>query len=661
VSRLGGKIVRRLRIYRNRVRFELMRPEPGRAAIAARFGGRGAGGGFRGILERAVSAMPSFPAGAVPPDETVERMRGGLFHDCGHALDAARGIDWHLERHFGVRWRRRFVGSLADVWPGSDLVLLWHSNRMMFLLDLAAAYRATSDEGLARQWFRVVEGWCGQNPFMVGMNWRSPMEAGIRLVVWSLSLACLRGAQLPRERVCERILRSVARQADFLAGGFSLKHLPNNHLVAEAATLYAFATYWPTLDRASDWRSRSEEVLCEEARRQVLPDGFHYENSVNYHMFVLDFYLIYLLAKTLREEEPPRQILEAVARMADAATQLVSPAGRLPQVGDDSTDHFFALRSYGELERQTADVRFEALVKPAWADQLRKTDWGASLLDRSSPLHTNHVFQAAGIVVLRDAGSHFVMTAGPQHDRGFPDGHMHADAGSFELELDGAMVIVDSGTWLYAYDSSARDYFRGAAAHNAVLVDDVEPMTPGGAFEWKDVHRSGAVALDRETGRTVCTRRIPGRGGSLFQHRRVAFACGSSWVVADGLKPIRGDGKHAATSLLHTPFASASGHDTGTVTVGHGDGEYKIHLFSSTRPRCEVVQAPDRRAHYSRSYGDLQAGTTIRIGIDIGRGQWLVHVLGRSDEVSVEEISEGLRVRVGEAESRVALEEMDEG
>lgn len=625
---LGTKVTRRLRLYGARFRREIARREPPREAVAARFGApRVPPGGLREVLSRALAAMPDGVAEPPPPRERVEAARRGHVVDHEQTLDLTRGVDWHLDPVFRVRWPRRFVGAISDLRAGSDVTLLWHRNQMMFLLDLAAAWAAGPDEGLARLCYASMDSWCRQNPFMVGMNWRSPMEAGTRLVSWSLALARLRSVAPPDERRCARLLRAILHQADFVAGGFSRKPVPNNHLVGEAATLFAFATYWPGMADAGGWRARAERVLEEEARRQVLDDGFQYENALNYHLYVLDFYLVYLHAKALRGEPANAAVRDAVAGMADATLRLLSPAGRYPRIGDDSVTRFFALRAPREVSAPGARARFADLVKPAWAEVLRGDAWGAALLERACARAWRGLFPAAGIAVLRDARAHLVLTAGPQHQRPFSDGHLHADAGSFELEIAGRPVVIDSGTWLYNYDAAARRHFRGARAHNTVLVDDVEPMEPAETFAWKTIHRADAVALDAEHARVGCTRTVPGGGGSRFRHHRIVAACGDAWVVADGLAPVGATGAHRLSAYLHTPFAAARCSGAGEVDLGEASGGLSIRAFASRPIDVALVGAPDALASYSRWYGDREFGTTVRTSADIGDGGWLVHVI----------------------------------
>jgi hypothetical protein len=118
-------------------------------------------------------------------------------------------------------------------------------------------------------------------------------------------------------------------------------------------------------------------------------------------------------------------------------------------------------------------VTFEDFVRLEHARLFSTTAWGRELLAMRRPVTHARRFEDAGIDVSRSPECHIVFTHGPQHHRPFAHGHLHADAGSFELELDGAPLIIDSGTGLYGLDAGLRRHMRGARAHNTVLVDGV--------------------------------------------------------------------------------------------------------------------------------------------------------------------------------------------
>lgn len=624
VARVAGRLKRAHR----RFRFETLRPELSAAAIAERLdpshrldlAGRD---GFHTFLDAHLAATPAalWDSHALPFTD-LARVRRGEVEVLGRRIIVDARTDWHTDPLFSVPWPRRHVDSMPYAVPGSDLVLLWHLNKTSFLLDYAAAYRATGDDAFARDAYAIMDSWCVANPFMVGANWMSPLEAGTRLVVWSQTLAGMRGAGAPDNARAARITRALVRQADFLAEHFSQWVIPNNHLIGEAAALFAFCTYWPEFTDSAARMQRAERTLLAEVARQVLEDGFAYECSVNYHLYVLDWLLLYLHAKALRAETPPAEIVRAATAMADAAVLLVSPSGRWPSLGDDSIDEFFTLDPGAVARGRTAEAAFAGLLKPAYAGLLGTVQWAEDLLAVRAPIVRSAHLGAAGITVARDARTHLVFTHGPQHRHLFANGHMHADAASVEIELDDEPLVIDAGTYLYTHDAVTRRHFRGARAHNAPVIDGVEPMEATGAFEWAAVAKGeylGSATAGDLTG-VGCRRRLVGDGNEPFDHTRALVRAGDVVLVVDVIRP-RADVAvlgltHSATVSFHTPLARGTAVADGS-RVRLTDAARFVRVmecFSDPACRVDVLDDPaDPMSWYSPRYGELCTGVTVRV------------------------------------------------
>jgi hypothetical protein len=254
--------------------------------------------------------------------------------------------------------------------------------------------------------------------------------------------------------------------------------------------------------------------------------------------------------------------------------------------------------------------------------------------------HTRR-FEDAGIDVARAPDCHIVFTHGPQHRRPFSNGHMHADAGSFELELDGAPLIIDSGTYFYGLDARLRRHMRGARAHNTVLIDGVEPMNPGAAFQWDTVAAGEALgfgAVD-DVVATGCRRRAPGLHGPGVDHTRALVRVGSTVIIVDTLQPREAVAGMAYTAALyfHTPVAPGVAAAEGN-QVRLTDRARFVRIFEvldEPRAQVDLIDTPaDLASGYSPGYGDIVTGTTIRVSIPVQEMTVLVCVL-RSPEVSV--------------------------
>lgn len=636
MNELFAKVRRRLMLWRERCRYELARPLSTDELMSRHASGI-IWNGDRSLLARHITAMPDAPARTKPVASDRIRLLG---------RDIAFAGDWHVDPFFGVRWPEIFVGAISDFRPGSDVVLVWELNRMLFMLDRAEMFRETGDHAHAAACFELMRSWSEQNRFMVGKNWRSPMEAGMRLVVWSQTLSVLAAAELPADGDSGLIMRSVLRQIEFLADNFSRAVPPNNHLIGEAATLFTAATYWPNLRLASEWCERAESVLEQEAERQILSDGVEYEVALNYHLFVLDFYLLYLYAKKQKDELPREGLMESVERMIVAVLRFASPNGRIPRIGDDSVDEFFVLKPLDEMEHQTPSdsLRFESFVKSSYAVVLRETNWGSALLDLSEPVLCSARYEESGLISIRRPDCHLVVTAGPQSDREFAQGHLHSDCASFELSMGRETIVVDKGTYLYTYDRVLRDHFRSAAAHNTVLIDDSEPMQSRDTFAWRNIYsgRLGDVFDDGVIAHTSILRELTNRDGESLQHVRIFAVLNHAVFIVDNIRPANSRSASRAQWRFHLPFAGDRvTRKEGAIVIGDVDSPRFFMEVHGAGSQPEVVHGPGVvDAMFSRRYGEVADGALVRFSRAVDAGVTAVTVFhDGSRDVGVENLS----------------------
>lgn len=650
--------------WRSRWLYERLRPELSRADVAARVNGATAVDNgaqpFSRLLDAHLALTPpvlwNHTAPALP--ETIERARRGEWTLLGRTLSISPQTDWHRDPFFGARWPQHYVGAVSYHQPGGDLVTLWHQNKMMFLLELADAYRATRDPDLAARLYALIDSWCVANPYLVGINWASPMDIGTRVAAWSQALAALTEADTPPEDVAGRIVRSVIRQLEYLAAHLSQWPVPNNHLIGEAATLFVCGAYWPVWKDAVRWMEKGESILATEAERQILADGVQYEASINYHAYALDFFLFYLHAKALRAEAPHPLVLERTRAMATACLELIMTSGRRPRVGDDTIDRFFVLEHALDTPPLTDDnVVFRDALRPAYARLFDTTDWGRELLDIHVPVRHARHFAQAGWSMARDHAASLLFVHGPQHHQLFSHGHLHADAGSFELEMDDNPLFIDAGTYLYFADADARGYFKSGRAHSAPIVDDVEPMRSLETFRWESVavgeYLGFGVAADAVA--VGNRRKLPGAGGVMLEHTRtVVITRGTALVIdairspADALSGV----SHLARMCFRTPTPPGTASIAGTQVSITDPRRFArvVEAFSNQRITVELIDDPqDRACWYSQMYGDLKRGVAVRVNAEFESSVVVLSAV-RNVDVGV------VPVRLDDREAEIAIE-----
>jgi len=371
---------------------------------------------------------------SAPPRESVEKLCRNRFDLLGyHDLDFGRPIDWHLDPVHGKRapripwYRIRFL----DFNQVGDHKIIWELNRHQYFVTLA---QASCREEILTQW----TDWQGQNPYPIGINWASTLEVAFRALSW-LWVRNLIGDFHPD------LIPALHLHGWHIERYLSTYFSPNTHLLGEGAALFAIGVMCPEVADAPRWQKRGWQIVLEQAAAQVRPDGLHFEQSIYYHIYALDFFRF---TRDLAERNGiaiPARLDQTIDKMSEALSAL-SQAGPPPNFGDDDGGRVFI-----------------APARPLVPTPARSV-----------------AFTGAGIYVMTSPFAQLFIDAGPQG--ALSAGHGHADALSIQLVIGGRRTLIDPGTFCYVCPE--RNRFRGTAAHNTLQVDDRDQSDPRGPFGW---------------------------------------------------------------------------------------------------------------------------------------------------------------------------------
>lgn len=473
-------------------------------------------------------------------------------------LEYGDPIDWHLDLVHGKQAPKKAFYRIRylDFDQVGDCKVTWELNRHQHLVTLAKAYRLTEDRSYADEIFRQWRHWHAENPYPVGINWVSSLEVAFRSLSWMWMYQLLEGTPVLSEEFRKEWLRAQALNGRHIERYLSTYFSPNTHLLGEAVALLFLGTLCPELVRAERWKSRGWEIVLQEARRQVQPDGFHFEQSTCYHVYALDFFLHAAVLAGLNDLTIPSEFEKTLERMLEALFLL----GRVcapPRLGDDDGGRLFDPRR-NRAEHLLDPLATGAVLfhrsdfKAVAADLREETIWllGEQGVAEWDSLHAqpkdlaSASLPSAGLYLLATASppSQLVIKASP---RGHQSGsHSHADALSVCLHSQGHALLIDPGTLEYVGDGLLRDSFRSTAMHNTLRVDGASQSEPAGPFAWKQfTHANGEqwVAgknFDLFVGSHNCYCRLE----SSVVHRRWVFALKSGLFLVRDF--VSGSGKH---------------------------------------------------------------------------------------------------------------------
>ncbi len=466
----------------------------------------------RGLLGAAREDLAATPAKlarrAAPPlapGETQEILRAADRICAGHVVlfagreyDVGANPEWNRDPATGVLAPAIFSGDIAvtDRARVGDIKHLWELNRHLHLVRLAQAALLADDPIYLRTLAAQLRGWLDQCPPLVGPNWTSSLELGIRLINWSLAWHLLGGdasalfAGAEGQRLRADWLHSIHAHCACIERHLSRHSSANNHLIGELAGLLVGAVTWPCWPAAQRWRDLAIAELETEAQRQFCSDGVNREQAFAYHVFSAEFLFVAALCGPVFSAAYWRVLERALCFLRSVR----DVGGNVPMVGDADDGIVFRLGADGEDRAAQLLALGDATSDSAGARWLLHA-FGAARPDLGA--RTAWAFPDGGYLLF---GSRFgqareilgMVDCGPLGYLGIA-AHGHADALAITLSVAGEPCLVDPGTYSYWQDQKWRDYFRGTSAHNTVRVDGVDQSVGGGRFMWT---RHAAARID---------------------------------------------------------------------------------------------------------------------------------------------------------------------
>jgi hypothetical protein len=568
-------------------------------------------------------------------------------------------IEWNRDHAHGIASPLSHSPSIdyRDFRVTGDCKLVWELNRHLHLTVLGRAYSVTGDQRYAAEAVDQIRSWMDQCPFGRGMNWRSPLELGIRLINWVWAAGLIRDSGLLRGGFLERLLNVVYQHLSEITRRYSRGTSANNHLIGESAGVFVASAYFDRLPKASQWRDESQKRLEEEIVAQTFDDGCTREQAMGYHLFVLQFFIICGLVGRWTGREFSSAYWRRIETMLEFAGALLEGGGKLPMFGDADDGYVLDLGQGGFSVRDLLCLGavlfnrsdFKALSggfrEPVlWLlgrsgldgfQAVPESSGGRRLRSRSFPESGYYLLQS-GSAEKPDRIS-VIMDCGPLGFKSIA-AHGHADALSIVLRAFGRDVLVDPGTYDYFSHPDWRTYFRSTKAHNTVVIDDRDQSEMLGPFMWGRPAESKCLLWDPWPdggGRLLAEHDGYCRGNNAVFHRRRIELNPKARSVTITDEFLAG-AHHRIVLFFHiAENCEASINRLGTVVVSLPGGKLLMRLDSRLKPALFIgSEDPEagwvsRRyhrkvpAHCLRAEGEISGGdvfrTIIRIGVpDMG-------------------------------------------
>ena len=361
----------------------------------------------------------------------------------------------------------------------SDVKWVWEAARHRDLVVLARAATLEPDGPWLTQLEAMLVRWCRECRPEEGVNWYSSLELALRAIAWSQVLRLV-GDRLHgglRAELDDQLVASARHIMVELP--YTMTSMKNNHLLGDGLGLVVLGKLFPEHPSSRRWQAIGDRLMLKQLSRHMLPDGSMIEDSLSYHRFVLEMFIVRVLVGGA-----PSEITAAMRASSEHLITLGVLDGDVPQYGDWDEGRVLADSA------PAGDVAGAALLgthlsggatpADAW-DRYDELAWYAQTddarLEHAAPSPTTW------------ASGHF--SGGRQGEwsvwlkRGVTPSHQHADLSSVWIQRAGEWVTRDPGTGTYNGPLVVRDGFRTTAAHPVWRPSGADLLGPHRAFRWE--------------------------------------------------------------------------------------------------------------------------------------------------------------------------------
>lgn len=418
-------------------------------------------------------------------------------------------------------------------------------HRHQWFIAQGKMYRITGDEKYFESWKEVYSDWVAQNPKdeslqenKEGAWWQLQISA--RLTDQTKLLEYFKTAQGFTPEYLTLFLKSFAEQADYLSQEENF-YKDGNILLSQGNALTNAGLLMPEFKNAQDWAAAGYGILNREVKKQFLPDGWHAEMSLHYHVgCVAYFYDALRLANANN----------AAHLMGSDVTSTLLKAAEVvmnftyPNYFQKGTDNIVPM--FNESFSQTRNVRknnFKSYMDmfPDNREFLYMyTGHNGGTPTGTCPDTKLKLYPDAGYYVMRNGWtpqSTVMMLSNNHHNEISPAfsiwSHNTPDNGTFELYINGRNFFPDSGVFRYtagdggSAENKDRIWFRNTGVHNTLTKKNMEH--PDKDYKLNITKGNGKLLASEEGTTEMLV--FENQGYDDLKHRRAVFFVNKEFFV----------------------------------------------------------------------------------------------------------------------------------
>ncbi len=388
------------------------------------------------------------------PQELIaqaNKFTGNSFEFFGTPYTFEQTIPWHqdfrINSNYFEQFRYTFYQNII-VEPKAqletedlpDIKIPWELSRLQHLFILGTAYRQTKSVAYAQAFEQHVNSWIDNNPYLLGINWRCPMEVAIRAsnLIWGFHF--FKNEPTLSQAFFEKIICSLLEHHEYLAWNWETSDKPNNHYIADLVGYLYLTLFFVNIKNIYQQLSWCIKKLCTQQNHQVQPDGSSYEGSTAYHRLDTEMFLHVQILCEAYNLPLPKKFTTRTAQMIYFLQNVQDQYGNFIHIGDNDSGKFCTGITVAPVQEHQKSLQYFP-------------DFGLSIITHPS-LH----------LTFRH----------PRFKPHQPSGHFHQDELAFTLSVSGIQLFVDPGSFQYTGNPWWRNRFREQTYHSTFATHSVK-------------------------------------------------------------------------------------------------------------------------------------------------------------------------------------------
>lgn len=362
--------------------------------------------------------------------------------------------------------------------PNGDEEWTFMLNRQEYIHKLIVAYYVESNDAYINKCKDLIMNWIDNNEIKEGKTTRT-IDTGIRCLSWMYTLIHLINEDKINDDEILKIVLSIVEQLNYLKDSYIDKYILSNWGVLQTTSIVISYFYLDNFisNDLFDW---ALDELYKQIDIQVFDDGSHWEQSVMYHVEVLNCCIKAIHMSEVFKFELKEEFKNKVHYMAKYLMYCGGPNSHQEAQGDsDRTDirdvlvKAATIFNDGELKKNAFEKMDLSSIFLLGYDYNRKY---LNLAEKEIT-NLNKSFEDSGNIYIRSSFENDASFTYIQNGT-LGSGHGHSDLGHFSIHYKGKPFIIDTGRYTYVEEDPIREYLKSAKAHNVSVIDNMPFAIP---------------------------------------------------------------------------------------------------------------------------------------------------------------------------------------